>query len=223
MAASRPYSVAYDPNSGNVIAAMGTMGITVGAPDGSWTPVAVGPYAPVDFSILGKVRTLLSEPNFWATILALPLSVVAATLFPRLWKTDSGGGDLSIALLVFTSMVMSIVLLGWTGSADFDNSSSSVVRGLGTVLLCVVSILFAGPAIAAALTGEQRIPLRPVVLGYVAMAGLVALSFFAWQLVDWSFILFAFVTVVLCIVAAVVLGRHVHLILPARERRGVRP
>ncbi len=198
---------------------MGTMGITIGAPDGSWTPVAVGPYAPVDFSILGKVKTLLSEPNFWATILALPMAMVAATLFPRLWKTDSGCGDLLIALLVVTSMVMSIVLLGWTGSANFDNSSSSVVRGLGTVLLCVVSFLLAYPAITATLTGDQKIPLRPVVVGYAAMAGLVGLSLFAWLLVGGPFMLFAFLAVALCVVAAVVLGRHVHLVLPARERR----
>ena len=45
-----PVSITYDPSSGNLIAAMGIVGIVVGTPDGSWIPSGVGPYHPLDFS-----------------------------------------------------------------------------------------------------------------------------------------------------------------------------
>lgn len=59
--ATKPTAIAYDPNSGNLIAGLGIQGVAVGAPDGQWTPVAVGKYSPVSYSRELKVKELLRQ------------------------------------------------------------------------------------------------------------------------------------------------------------------
>ena len=66
-----PYSITYDPESGNVVAAMGLLGVVVGSPDGRWTPVAVGDYSPVEFSLRAKLRLISME--HWSSILVIAL------------------------------------------------------------------------------------------------------------------------------------------------------
>ena len=78
--AQRPYSIAYHDPSGNVIAALGIQGVLVGTPDGRWTPFAVGPYTPTDFSFSGKTGQLLSNPGFLAGMLALALVMTGSAL-----------------------------------------------------------------------------------------------------------------------------------------------
>ena len=218
----RPRSIAYDPHSGNVIAAMGIMGVAVGKPDGSWTPAVVGPYAPVDFSTLTKIGALLSEPNYWASALALPLSLIAAALFPRLWKVESGCVELLLALFVVTSVVISIVLLGWTGSTRFDSNALSEIE-IVTALLGGLSLFLVSPVLVAVLTDVGRLPLGPVVISYTVMVILLTLSLLAWLLTGWPFVLSVLLAVALCIGTAIILGRHMHIVLPERDRRAHRP
>ena len=72
-----PVAIAYDPASDNVIAAAGIMGAVVGTPDGQWTAVAVGNYSPLVFSRSAKLKTLLSQHVFWATVITFPLLMIA--------------------------------------------------------------------------------------------------------------------------------------------------
>ena len=62
---TRPLDIAYHAASGNVIVAMGQLGVAVGMPGGEWREVAVGDNHPRDFSFAGKMR-LLTETGFWA-------------------------------------------------------------------------------------------------------------------------------------------------------------
>ena len=72
-----PVAIAYDPGTGNVIAATGIMGAVVGTPDGQWRSVAVGEYTPVEFSRIAKLKTLISHNIFWATIVTFPFLMIA--------------------------------------------------------------------------------------------------------------------------------------------------
>ena len=71
---SDPQALAYDPRTGNVIVALGLLGVLVETADGELTHVAAGRYAPVDFSLVGKTRLLVSNAPFWAAALAVALS-----------------------------------------------------------------------------------------------------------------------------------------------------
>ena len=75
-----PLSVAYDPHSGNVVAAMGIQGVVVGTPDGNWTRVAVGPYEPTDFSLKGRLLALSGELDIQFALLSLGAAFTAIAL-----------------------------------------------------------------------------------------------------------------------------------------------
>ena len=77
---SEPGGMAYDEASGNLVVAMGILGLLVGTSDGEWTSYAVGRYRRTDFSFLGKTQLLLSSIGFWSSSLALSLSKTGVAL-----------------------------------------------------------------------------------------------------------------------------------------------
>ena len=76
---TKPFSIAYDEHTGNVVVAMGLQGIVVGTPDGRWTREAVGRFAPTDFSILRKLL-LLRDWELWLVAVAAALSFTALAM-----------------------------------------------------------------------------------------------------------------------------------------------
>jgi hypothetical protein len=54
--ATHPLALVYDDGNDTVVAAMRLQGVAVGTPGGAWRRVAVGPYAPIDFSIGTRFR-----------------------------------------------------------------------------------------------------------------------------------------------------------------------
>ncbi len=77
------YSIYYEAKSDNVVVAFEHQGVIVGAPDGSWTQVAVGPYAPYPpdvFSFRSKLRQLLKYPALWLTGWAIATAVTAIVI-----------------------------------------------------------------------------------------------------------------------------------------------
>ena len=72
-----PLSIAHDSRSGNVVAALGILGVVVGTPDGQWTGVVVGEYSPVEFSGGAKLKALLAINNFWASVITFPFFMIA--------------------------------------------------------------------------------------------------------------------------------------------------
>jgi len=77
---THPRNIIYHADSGNVIAAMGIQGVAVETPDGRWHRVAVGPYAPTDFSFSAKTRALVESAWLVGGIaLALSLSTLAVS------------------------------------------------------------------------------------------------------------------------------------------------
>ncbi len=124
--ATIPREIACDEGSGNVVAAMGVMGVLVGAPDGSWTPYAVGPFRPADFSLVGKAGALLSNFDFWAVALGLSMSMT-------LWGLRLAQGNLAEEALLFQGIVFVIAataaafLVGSLGTVDSFLTWSSIL------------------------------------------------------------------------------------------------
>ena len=87
--ATHPRAIIYHPDSGNVIATMGIQGAAVETPDGRWHRVAVGPYAPTDFSFSAKTRALIESGWVVGGIaLALSLSALAVSAAASAYKYD---------------------------------------------------------------------------------------------------------------------------------------
>ena len=64
-----PRDITYAAAGGNVIVAMGQLGVAVGLHGGEWREVAVGDNYPRDFSFAGKLNPL-TETGFWGGALA---------------------------------------------------------------------------------------------------------------------------------------------------------
>ena len=100
-----PYSIVYDGHSDNLIVAMGTQGVVTGTPDGRWSRVAVGRYAPTDFSFSGKTRLMLFDSVFWATALALTLSITAIALILARYRRRDLPLGVAVALAILLVLV----------------------------------------------------------------------------------------------------------------------
>ena len=97
--ATHPRAIIYHPDSGNVIATMGIQGAAVETPDGRWHRVAVGPYAPTDFSFSAKTRALMKSGWVVGGIaLALSLSALAASAAASAYKYDMKRDGALVAL-----------------------------------------------------------------------------------------------------------------------------
>ena len=76
---TEPINMVYDERSSNVIVAMGVQGVLVGDSDETWRRVAVGDFAPTDFSFLAKARLMLSL-HFWLGMLTFSLAFLVGAL-----------------------------------------------------------------------------------------------------------------------------------------------
>ncbi len=87
---TKPYGLAYHAPSGHLIVALGLHGVVVGMPSGGWRQVAVGPYAPTDYSLARKLQVLWFHRGLWAAASPLALAVVAVVLALSRMGADSG-------------------------------------------------------------------------------------------------------------------------------------
>ena len=208
-----PRSVTYDRETGNVIAAMGILGVVVETPDELWTPVEVGPFSPVDFSALARVGALLSDLKFWITVLTLPLSMVAAALYSKLLlRSHIGFGEILLALLTAASVGLASVLLNLTDDASF--LGPDVIRSW---FVAAASAFLAAPAILAGLARQPTAPWRPILLGYAAMGVFVTISLLGWMLMDWPFGVSVLLVVVLWLGTTIALARHLLRLHPVQS------
>ncbi len=211
---SGPTALTFDPQSGNVIAAMGIQGVVVGKPDGSWVPAAVFSYSPTDFSLSNKVRALLSQPDFLASILIFPLSMIAAAFVAVIFFLPPRyqGPDCFIIVLIASGLtittVLSFTLLIWVGSSD-EFSGSYGLTGESMAIVYSIVAIFADLVVIMASLAEQPRPHWVAVMGaYLGMMFLAMLSLLPWLLLGWNFGLSAFFAIILCLVTTITLARH---------------
>ncbi|MCY4582407.1 MAG: hypothetical protein OXE50_06360 [Chloroflexi bacterium] len=119
--AREPYSIVYDEPSGNVIVAMGIQGVLLGTPDGRWTPSAVGPYTPTDFSFSGKTGQLLSNAGFLAGMLALALVMAGSALLLAQYRMRDVPMLVGVLIVTLALLVGVPALLVFTGNEDYLN------------------------------------------------------------------------------------------------------
>ena len=119
--ATGPYSIAYHEPTGNVIAAMGIQGVLVGTPDGRWTPYAVGPYAPTDFSFSGKTGQLLSNIGFLTGVLTLALVMTGSALLLSQYRLRDVPMLLAVLFATLAVLVGVPAVLVLTDREDYLN------------------------------------------------------------------------------------------------------
>ncbi len=171
-----PQAIHYDDRSGNVIAAMGLQGVVVETPNGKWNSVGAGPYQPVDFSILGRLR-LLNQTTLWAMAFGLSTSLIALALIFSLWsdKTISGRGFVRVALAAISVAVALLAVSIFSFNFDdFQDGLELVIKSL-----CALAIVSA----AIALLGARlpRIDWFIAAVSLMVMPLPFALTFFMWM------------------------------------------
>ena len=173
-----PQAIHYDERSGNVIAATGLQGVVVGTPEGNWTRVGVGPYQPVDFSVLGRVKRL-NHRVMWTMGVALAASFTAFALVISLLQPNVSGWrtflrETSGQIFAIGSLILAVVITGWF-TAVYDEEwigLTLTAPGVVVVVGSIISILLLRP------------PLRSFYLMAVCFAVLLLLfelSFFMWM------------------------------------------
>ena len=209
-----PSAIAYDEHSGNVIVAMGILGVVVGTPGGSWTPVPVGPYTPADFSLTGKAKTLLSSFDFWVLVLSFPISLtaVAFVIVKLLWGipfTISSG-----FLFVLFTLPCAVLAIGISMYllAKFGNDDAVLETNLAIGLIVFILWLFfiVAPAFLAVVSSwpDQSVPWKGVAISSAAMAAFIALPYLAWVMSIGNLGLTRLTVVLLFLATAIVLIRY---------------
>ena len=225
-----PVSIAYDPPSGNLIVAMGILGVVVGTPNGNWTPAGVGPYNMIDFSGATRVSALFSSISLWAAALTFPLSMIAfaftvvsvARTLPVYASVVGYFNPISrpvislpmtilFALLATTFAAILLVILG-TGNMGYPSQEY-------TEWFClIVSPVFSTVSMAGSLdsldlstNGRWGFSLRMLAVtagAFAAMLLFVLLPFLVWAWFDDDLIFAGAVSAVLCAAVAVGLIRY---------------
>ena len=206
--ATRPLAIAYDPGSGNVVAALGVLGVLVGDADGRWAMTGVGPYASGGFSAPRKLVLLLSWPAFWSVGLILPLAALAWAFTLAEWRGRNSGASRGCgpgckAVIVFLSTLLALLALTITGSP----------RMVNTIAMLFLA-LFAAPVISVVVldgvfdfADRQGKRLTWLLMGgsFLAMLALIYLAFSAWLVWDWYLWPFKAGAALLCAAIALLL------------------
>lgn len=151
--ASEPRSIAHDPATGNVVAAMGLQGVVVGTPDEQWQRASVGPYTPTDFSFASKSTRLLFNLPFWLASIALTLSMLGLSLFFS--QLSERRTRISLRIFISTLIGASILIfLAIQLNGQFPYFSLFVVLFLvaSPVILVIVAMILTGTEPSSALS-----------------------------------------------------------------------
>ena len=210
--ATQPGAIAYDPGSGNVIAALGIEGVVVGTDDGRWIPAPVGPYRPTDFSAAAKTRMLLTWFPFLIlaasfTLVTLNMTLAAAYLFRRGAAAEEDGCDVALAIPgVGMSMGASVLLLPLLGAEQFDTYPFAEIT---SAALAILFVLPWQPLIAFVLWPRRwALKWRVAFASLGGAALLVFLTYFAWLQLGGDFRWIKAGSALLCLAIALLLGRY---------------
>ena len=155
---------------------MGIHGVLIGTPDDLWILVAVGTYAPSDFSSSGRLKTLFSASEFWGTVLIFPLAMIAMSMLTTRLRQEwpLGVGFLLVSL---GSVAVAIIFSGlWLISLAFSTTN-------GDDFVFIFAVLSAIPlAVATGCAWQMRWlkRWRAIMGSLLSMMVIVTLSFIAW-------------------------------------------
>ena len=170
-----PLSIYYSSKSDEVVAAMGLQGVVVGTADGKWTREGVGRFQPIDLSVFGRIKNVLTHPNLVAMALGMSGALTAlALLFAGCHKR---------ALTKIIGAIFSIIPFIMAGYALVNYRVNSIY-GKGIiddliVWICVFALMLAAVALSA--SRPSRGQLTAAAYGFVGMAALFLFAFFIWM------------------------------------------
>jgi len=170
-----PHSIYYSPKSDEVVAAMGLQGVVVGAADGRWTREGVGRFQPIDLSVFGRIKNVLTHSKLVAMALALSGTLTAlALLFAGCHKR---------ALTKTIGAIFSIIPFIMAGYALVNYRVNSIYgKGIIDDLIvgiCVFALILAAVALSA--SRPSRGQFTAAAYGFVGMAALFLFAFFIWM------------------------------------------
>ena len=166
---TEPVNIVYHRGTGNVIVSMGLEGVLVGDGAENWRRVAVGEFAPTDYSMAGRIRTLFAG-RFWTAAVCIALLF---TLAPAAAVRRRGES---------TRRAVAVVVLAALGALA---AVLNFVVGPGGDLITMLQVLWMTAGVASTLTAAAiRLPyLREVpvmVLTATLMTGVLALLALLW-------------------------------------------
>ena len=227
---SGPVSITYDPPSGNLIAAMGILGVVVGTPSGSWTTAGVGIYYPLDFSGATRVGALLSSISLWAAALAFPFSMIALALTAvsvvRIFSVYAAAGGyfnpasqsiISLPMsILFTllAVMFAVILLVILGTGRLGHPTQQYIEWfclLVSAVFSLVSMAGSMDSLDLATNGRWGFSLRMLAVtagAFAAMLLFVLLPFLVWAWLDDDLIFAGVVSSALCAAVAAGLIRY---------------
>ncbi len=187
-----PYGILYDPQSDNVIAAMGILGVVVGTPDGEWTPVAVGPFRPISLSFIEKVQALMTI--FLVTVITLMPAAMAATiaLTSIFIRRDQAPNSRFARLRKFIRRFIAITLSGVAlliavgMLSSFDQPLDDIEKiGAGffvtvTIMLSLISLALCADTFASLPPSARRPWIVAIIVAALAMIAEIFLMFVVW-------------------------------------------
>ncbi len=215
-----PSDIVYDPRSDNVIVRMGIQGVVVGTPDGEWTPVAVGSYRPIDFSLGAKIQALMGI--FWTIVITLvpavmiPVVALAGTLNGRNLGLPLTGARRVIGFIAMLFNI-SALLCALGILMPFDRFTDSFLQ-LHLIFLAAVAIIssiisvglysyvFSGPF--SVLSGLPSAHGRAIIIATLAMVAAIFLMLIIWVQTDVSTVFAAAGILILLAATGVSLVRY---------------
>ena len=170
-----PHSIYYSPKSDEVVAAMGLQGVVVGTADGKWTREGVGRFQPIDLSVFGRIKNVLTHSKLVAMALGLSGTLTAlALLFAGCHKRT---------LTKAIGAIFSIIPFIMAGYALVNYRVNSIY-GKGIiddliVRICVFALMLAAVALSA--SRPSRGQFTAAAYGFAGMAALFLFAFFIWM------------------------------------------
>ena len=157
---------------------MGLQGVVVGTPEGNWARVAVGPYQPVDFSVLGRVKRL-NHRVLWTMGVALAASfttfaLVISLLHPNVSGWRSFLRETSGQIFAIGSLILALAATGWF-TAQYDDDWI----GLLVTAHCVLAV--SGSIISGLLLLPPMRSFRLIAICFAVLLVLFELTFFLWM------------------------------------------
>ena len=176
-----PLAIIHHPQTGNIVIALGLLGIATLHPDGTVTQSSAGPYRPVDLSPPARVTAFLNEPVTWAAGIALAaVSLALALTTARLIKPqDTTAFMVTLALAMPSAIIggaMALLALQAAATPPDPNGVPGTLKAAGAVLFAIM-------AIAAAQLDERPITRAMKVATAscaIPMAGIPILAYLAW-------------------------------------------
>ena len=170
-----PLSIYYSSKSDEVVAAMGLQGVVVGTADGRWTREGVGRFQPIDLSVFGRIKNVLTHSKLVAMALALSGTLTAlALLFAGCHKR---------ALTKAIGAIFSIIPFIMAGYALVNYRVNSIYgKGIIDDLIvgiCVFALMLAAVALSA--SRPSRGQFTAAAYGFAGMAALFLFAFFIWM------------------------------------------